>query len=1176
MASPLTPSDSPKPDQADAAKHEGNHTNLLDIWSDVKKNALAPAFNSLAIEPLNAAGNIVNGVSDAGTLALNKLSGSNYQALEVGKVQELEVGKVEKNSWGSWSQQICGTAGSFLAYAVAGKVAGKAMRFGGEFMPAEMAISDLKLGVAVRSLAQDQRAATILGATAYAGLKDPKEGESRASNMASTFVGFSLYEAGNSYFVNPKASTLLRLGQRATVGFVGGAVQGDVASLVQTGKPADLGANFSSGLAGGVLNALMPTGRRMVDGAVENPLVKSVPHVTEATGRLYADAAQSVPPTQSVLRGSWADPQAVRAVNRMALYDLKTRLNVKVGTETSAPSSVKFSLAADSGHAMESPGKSAQSKPDQIWIDQKANVIHTSAEGSPRDVIHELAHRQIFNDPKYEKQFQSQASELVSFDPADPRNTPVKEKYINTRLDQEIAARTVENREAASMGDRARVSIDRTQIRDQEGYGARLHREADEFVRSGGKARPEADFSSGASALRSSYEPAATETVNPVTMNGASRYAVDTPGGAQAARDRLAIVAGTDAPAAREARIAQVTKWDRDSNQIIRSSVDPKDKPQNNLYAVVRERLRAIGLTRDGWMVLPTETGSPLDQVGCDYALINVRKNQVIFLDATQNQAKLDNPGANNVSEIRAPGLIGFESRWIDMTGRLKIDEDGMLGMNAKEFQDGLDSQLRHLTADGSPITVEMLPSYSRQPTVQATQVAVDNFVTAVRKRSAQFDQGSYDRQQLEDFAKDIQKGAAKYNEFKAATKPSPELSDAMQRNADKVVLDYALTKLNIKEKAEPQRVATTNVKMTKDGHMVMSVDSTIYDGGDVKESLTEARRSLRSDSKKLEALLQKDKAVQNRMKRDNLTLPQMMRMVQEELMSAREVDNGMLGTRNIGLDDALRNRLAQQRLDDVVAGRAPAATEKPAAALDASAKTPDRPGSKPANDVRPAAFTPEQQAEIPQMAALMSEFGLSIKDGVSPDEFKTFVQMYSESAKTPVARQLAKDYLAEADKPMAQQRLVPKLHGALIESQMRLQLNLGGAQGGPNADGSNGGSAVDKIVRQVSATEDISAQEVGLPFEQVKVTLERLHELQSMKNLTPDEQFQLEALKAFKSHIMDASTREAVGNNARTIAAATAAKLGGSALPPLAVMAVMEWYKGLMDQDPKLSKENV
>jgi hypothetical protein len=1150
MASPLTPSDSPKPEQADAAKHEGNHTNLLDIWSDVKKNALAPAYNSMAIEPLNVAGNIVNGVSDAGTWALNKLSGSNHQALQVGKAHEMEVGKVEKNSWGSWSQQICGTAGSFLAYAVAGKVAGRAMRVGGDLMPAELAINDLRLGVAVRSVAQDQRAATIIGATAYAGLKDPKEGESRASNMTSTFVGFSFYEAGNSYFVNPKGSALLRLGQRSAVGFAGGAAQGDIASLVQTGKPADLGANFSSGIAGGVLNALMPTGRHIVDSAVENPLFKSVPHVTEATGRLYSDAAQSLPPTQSVLRGSWADPKAVQAVNRMALYDLKTRLNVKLGTETSAPLAVKFSLAADSGHAMDqSPGKSAQLKPDQIWIDQKANVIHTSAEGSPRDVIHELAHRRIFKDPKYEKQFQSHASELVSFDPADPRNTPVKEKYINTRLDQEIAARTVENREAASMGDRAQVSIDRTQIRDQEGYGARLEREADDFVRSGGKARPEADFSPGASALRSSYEPAATETVNPVTMNGVARRVGDTAGGAEAARDGLAIVAGTEAPAAREARIAQITKWDRNSNQIIRSSVDPKDKPQNNLYAVVRERLQATGLTRDGWMVLPTETGSPLDQVGCDYALINARKNQVIFLDATQNQAKLNNPGANNVSEIRAPGLIGFESRWIDMTGRLKIDEDGMLGINAREFQDGLDSQLKHLTADGSPITVEMLPSYSRQPTAQATQAEVDNFRTAVLKRSAQYEQGSYDRQQLEGFARDIQKGAAKYNEFKVATKPSPELSGAMQRNADKVVLDYALTKLNIKEKAEPPRVATTNVKMTKDGHMVMSVDNTIYDGGDVKESLTEARHSLKSDSKKLEALLQKDKAVQNRMKRDNLTLPQMMKIVQEELMSAREVDNGLLGTRNIGLDEALRNRLALQRLDDVVAGRAPAATEKPAtAALDASAKTPDRPGSKPANDVRPAAFTPEQQAEIPQMAALMSEFGLSIKDGVSPDEFRTFIQMYSESANTPVARQLAKDYLAEADKPIAQQRLVPKLHGALIESQMRLQLHLGSAEGGPNADGSNVGSAADEIARQVSATENISAQEVGLPFEQVKVTLDRLHELQSRKNLTPDEQFQLEALKAFKSHIMDTSAREAVATNARTIA--TAARLGGSALP--------------------------
>ena len=1162
MASPV-PSDSANTKKADAEKHEGNHTNLLDIWSDVKKNALAPIYNSVAVDSINALGNVVNTAADAGTWAINKVTKDHREAWQVGKVHEMEVAKVESNSLAGLTQQVCGTAGSFLAYGIAGKVAGRVMRVGGELMPAELAIKDMQIGMATRSLAQDQRVATIIGATAYAGLKDPKEGEDRKSNMVGTLVGFSFYEAGNAYFVNPRSAGLARLGQRFEAGFVGGIAQSDATSLAKTGKLADIDANFSSAVSGGVLNAIMPGGRRMIDAATEGPLFKNVPHITEATGRLYSDAVRNTPSNESVVRGSWADPKAVQAVNRMAIYDLKTRLNVTPPTEAPPSSALKFSLAADSAHPLgKSIGKPLQSKPEQIWIDQKANVIHTPADSAPRDVIHEIAHRRIFKDPVYEAQFKSQASQLVSFDPLNPLNAHVKEQYVNTRLDQEIAARTIENREALSMGDRRQVSIDRTQILQHEGYAERFEREADAFVSSGGKTRPEVDHSSSSS-LRSSYGPAAIEAVNPVTLDGASKLAgSDTAGSTGTSRDGISLVGGTDVQAAE--RLAHVTKWDRMSTEIIRSSKDPKDKPQNNLYTVVRNRLNATGLAREGWKVLPTQTGSPLDQVGCDYALVNAQKNQVIFLDATQNTEKLNDPGAHNVSAMRVSGLIGFESRWMDMLGHLRTDEPGAIGDAATDFQHGLDGQLKMLTEHGSSITVEMLPSPMRQATPQETGLQVDNFKKALAARAAQYPHGSFEQQELANFARGIDRGASKYNQFVAATKPSPELSDAMQRQADRVVLDYALTKMSIKPRVEPPKVTpannnSSNVKMTKDGHMVISVDDTIYDGGDVKEALTEARRSLRSNSQKLTEMLQKDKTVQNKMKADGLTFPQMLRMVQEELVSAREVDNGLLGTRNIGLDEALRGRIANQRLDNVVSGRAPATPERSA---DSGVESADKPGPKRPGDIRPPAFTPAQQVEIPAMAATLSQFGLSLKDGVSPDELKTFIQMYSESAETPEGRQLAADYLAETQKPIAQQRLIPKLHGALIESQMRLENQSSNRDNGTNAsvlDGSVSAGDASRSRANIS-NENVArgTEQPELPFEQVRMTLQRLQELQASKNLTPDEQFQLEALQAFKAHIMDASARDAVAAETRAITAGNS-HLGVSAI---ALAAVLAWYK--------------
>ena len=415
MAPPTSKPTDSQPDKAkpDAAKPEEHSNNLLSIAGSVEKNAVAPALNSLAVEPINVGANIVNGVLTGGNWVVNKVRGTDKDAIQIPKLPELDTGpKPTEGSAAAWSQQIFGTAGSFVAYAIAGKVAGKVMRAGGSLMPLEAEIQSLKVGRFARTLAQDSHIATVVGATTYAGLKDTKDGESHWSNAASTFVGFSAFEAGNAGLVNPRMGKLATVSTRFTVGAFGGLAQTNVASIIQEHKFANN--DLSSMVSGGVLNALMPVGSRAVDDVAAK--VKVTPHASETAARLHTEAARMLPAGQAPEPGSWADPKAFKAVKEAALTDL----HLKVKANADGPTR----------------------------IDQSKNLVHLQPGDDPLSLIQEINHRPVFKDPKYEAAFKSQAGEIHSTDPADPKNAGVKEKYIQTRLDQEVAARTAQNEAA--------------------------------------------------------------------------------------------------------------------------------------------------------------------------------------------------------------------------------------------------------------------------------------------------------------------------------------------------------------------------------------------------------------------------------------------------------------------------------------------------------------------------------------------------------------------------------------------------------------------------------------------------------------------------------------------------------------------------------------------------------
>jgi hypothetical protein len=49
-------------------------------------------------------------------------------------------------------------------------------------------------------------------------------------------------------------------------------------------------------------------------------------------------------------------------------------------------------------------------------------------------------------------------------------------------------------------------------------------------------------------------------------------------------------------------------------------------------------------------------------------------------------------------------------------------------------------------------------------------------------------------------------------------------------------------------------------------------------------------------------------------------------------------------------------------------------------------------------------------------------------------------MEMYRDETKSEAVRQLCDQYLADVDKPVGEQRLLPELHGALVAAQSRRQ----------------------------------------------------------------------------------------------------------------------------------------
>lgn len=213
-----------KPDSQAAAKNEPDWTAALG------DNVLKPLYNGSIVQTANTVSNLGNtfGVG-MGRLQPYKLDDANLSTSE-----ELLRG-------------FSGAVGAILPYAVAGKLAGGAMRGTGRALALE--------GASARLFASEA-SAQVLGAAAFDSFRDVNEKETRAGNVLGGMAAFSVFGRGNNYIRSQGFNMAERVIGRAAIGAFGAEMQlgisrtvsGESISAQDFSKAALHGAFFNVGL----------------------------------------------------------------------------------------------------------------------------------------------------------------------------------------------------------------------------------------------------------------------------------------------------------------------------------------------------------------------------------------------------------------------------------------------------------------------------------------------------------------------------------------------------------------------------------------------------------------------------------------------------------------------------------------------------------------------------------------------------------------------------------------------------------------------------------------------------------------------------------------------------------------------------------------------------------------
>ncbi len=197
-------------------------------------NFVNPLVNTLCVEPANAI-----------TQTVERAAGQS----PFHRVEPLPVPDTSKRpiSTELVSQSVACAIGSVGPYALAGMLAGNAMRCAGAALKTEGAIA---------TFAQNDKVAQIVGAGVYDGMKETRQGETHLRNGIAGAASFAVLEYSR---VDPRASLIGRSLDRFSSGFVGSLTHVAISrpDAFSLKAPSDI--NISSSLlTGAFINVLLP------------------------------------------------------------------------------------------------------------------------------------------------------------------------------------------------------------------------------------------------------------------------------------------------------------------------------------------------------------------------------------------------------------------------------------------------------------------------------------------------------------------------------------------------------------------------------------------------------------------------------------------------------------------------------------------------------------------------------------------------------------------------------------------------------------------------------------------------------------------------------------------------------------------------------------------------------
>ncbi len=420
-----------------AAGQQASANLVSETLTTVKENVVAPAFNAGVLEPANTVISGINAVYDA----TGRAGASKGDAAPLIKpFEHMHVAEAQFLSAGWAAQTVSGGLGAIIPYVIAGKAAGSAMRAGG---------SSLALEGGAARLAQSQSLASVVGAFAYDGAREVRQGESRLGNSVAGAAGFGVFEVGN--MLAAKSGLVGRILTRTATGAIGGGVQTLTSTAIAEGKLAD-GETLVKAAAGGiVMSHALPVGQKA--------MARAADHFNLATGR-------GVP------------------VDRLVQTEF-------AGDAATSPTFKNI--------VNENPWARIQSDaPQSLALGTKRVELEAGADAAK--LGHELKHLSQKSNGAQEQNFQASAKLLQ-----DGKSTEAWQLFRETRLTQEIDARFTEAKINSELGKTKVSQPSEVQVASlaalipnlkvgQLTYEQHWKQEFSLFEASNGKFRPAVDF----------------------------------------------------------------------------------------------------------------------------------------------------------------------------------------------------------------------------------------------------------------------------------------------------------------------------------------------------------------------------------------------------------------------------------------------------------------------------------------------------------------------------------------------------------------------------------------------------------------------------------------------------------------------------------------------------------